>query len=239
MFRTNLSSTSVAPLLARLRQSEILTASEEAVLSDLAKRSISAVRADRDLILEGDRPTSIKLILEGVACRYKLLSNGRRQIFAYLLPGDFCDLHVTILGQMDHGIRTMSNCVVSEIPGVTIENARMVLAPVEGNPAAVYFDFSYEGDRAFSLGRVSVEGAESAMMHQFGEYDFKVQMMEALPIPVTNGTKVEFKPGDYHVMAMGVSPDIKPGDTVEVTLTISGGDKHKFAAEVRAAGEER
>lgn len=125
------------------------------------------------------------------------------------------------------------------IPGVTIENARMVLAPVEGNPAAVYFDFSYEGDRAFSLGRVSVEGAESAMMHQFGEYDFKVQMMEALPIPVTNGTKVEFKPGDYHVMAMGVSPDIKPGDTVEVTLTISGGDKHKFAAEVRAAGEER
>lgn len=125
------------------------------------------------------------------------------------------------------------------IPGVTIENARMVLAPVEGNPAAVYFDFSYDGDRAFSLGRVSVEGTESAMMHQFGEYDFKVQMMEALPIPVTNGTKVEFKPGDYHVMAMGVSPDIKPGDTVEVTLTISGGDKQKFAAEVRAAGEER
>lgn len=125
------------------------------------------------------------------------------------------------------------------IPGVTIENARMVLAPVDGNPAAVYFDFSYDGDRAFSLGRVSVEGAESAMMHQFGEYDFKVQMMEALPIPVTKGTKVEFKPGDYHVMAMGVSPDIKPGDTVEVTLTVSGGAKHKFPAEVRAAGEER
>ena len=125
------------------------------------------------------------------------------------------------------------------IPGVTVENARMVLAPVEGNPAAVYFDFSYDGDRAFSLGRVSVEGAESAMMHQFGEYDFKVQMMEALPIPVTKGTKVEFKPGDYHVMAMGVSPELKPGDTTEVTLTISGGDKHTFTAEVRAAGEER
>ena len=125
------------------------------------------------------------------------------------------------------------------IEGVSIENARMVLAPVSGNPAAVYFDFSYDGDRAFSLGRVAVEGAQSAVMHQFGEYDFKVQMMEALPIPVTNGTKVEFKPGDYHVMAFDVSEELAPGDTTEVTLTVSGGKTHKFTAEVRAAGEER
>lgn len=125
------------------------------------------------------------------------------------------------------------------IAGVTIENARMVLAPVAGNPAAVYFDFTYDGDRAFSLGRVAVEGAESAVMHQFGEYDFKVQMMEALPIPVTKGTKVEFKPGDLHVMAMGVSPELQPGGTTEVTLTVSGGDKHTFEAEIRAAGDER
>lgn len=126
-----------------------------------------------------------------------------------------------------------------KIEGVTIENARMVLAPVSGQPAAVYFDFSYDGDRAFSLGRVSVEGAESAVMHQYGEYDFKVQMMEALPVPVKKGDKVEFKPGDLHVMAMGVSPDLQPGGTTEVTLTVSGGNKHTFDAEIRAAGEER
>lgn len=125
------------------------------------------------------------------------------------------------------------------IEGITIENARMVLAPVQGNPAAIYFDFSYEGPRAFALDRVSVDGADSAMMHQFGEYDFKVQMMEALPIPIKDGSKVEFKPGDYHVMAMGVSPELQPGDTTEVTLTVSGGEKHTFDAQVRAAGEER
>ena len=125
------------------------------------------------------------------------------------------------------------------IQGVTIENPRMVLAPVSGNPAAIYFDFSYEGERAFSLGRVEVADAQSALMHQFGEYDFEVQMMEALPIPVTDGTKVEFKPGDYHVMAFDVSPDLEPGDTTEVTLKVSGGQTHTFEAEVRAAGEER
>ena len=125
------------------------------------------------------------------------------------------------------------------IDGVTISNARMVLAPVEGNPAAVYFDFSYDGDRAFALSGASVEGAESAVMHQFGEYDFKVQMMETMAIPVNKGTKLEFKPGDLHVMAEGVSADLKPGGKTKVTLKISGGKTHEFEAEILAAGDER
>ena len=125
------------------------------------------------------------------------------------------------------------------IDGITIDNARLVLAPVEGNPAALYFDFGFDGDRVFSLDRFSVEGAGSAVMHQFGEYDYKVQMMEAMPVPVKKGDKVEFKPGDLHVMVGDLSPEIKAGDTAEVTMKVSGGDTHKFTAQVRAAGEER
>ena len=125
------------------------------------------------------------------------------------------------------------------IDGVTIENARMVLAPVAGNPAAIYFDFGYEGDRVFSLDRFSVAGAESAVMHQYGEWNLEIQMMEAMPVPVTKGDIVEFKPGDLHVMVMGVPEDLAAGDTVEVTMTVSGGRTHVFPAEVRAAGDER
>jgi CRP-like cAMP-binding protein len=43
-----------------------------------------------DLINAGDRPDNVHLILEGFACRYKLLPNGERQIMAYLVPGDIC-----------------------------------------------------------------------------------------------------------------------------------------------------
>ena len=35
---------------------------------------------------------------------------------AYLLPGDFCDLHVFVLKQMDHSIATISKCLVVDIP---------------------------------------------------------------------------------------------------------------------------
>lgn len=125
------------------------------------------------------------------------------------------------------------------IPGMKISNARMVLAPVPGNPAAIYFDLDYEGDRSLALSRAEVKGAKSATFHDYGEYDSKVQMMDMLPVPLKKGTKLEFKPGGQHLMVMDVSPDLKPGGTTEATVIVSGGDKQTFPVEIRAAGDER
>lgn len=69
-----------------------------------------------DLIREGEAPTNVNFILEGFACRYKVLADGKRQIMAYLVPGDFCDVHVFILKEMDHSIATLSRCSVVKIP---------------------------------------------------------------------------------------------------------------------------
>lgn len=132
-----------------------------------------------------------------------------------------------------------AEAVAGQVPGLTISNARLVLAPVAGNPAAVYFDIAYEGEQGLSVRKADVEGAGMSMMHDYGEYDFKVQMMEALPVALTKGSKVEFKPGGLHVMAMEPAATLKPGDKVKVTLTMSGGATQVFEAEVRAAGEER
>ncbi len=71
---------------------------------------------DQDIIQEGETPEDVHLITSGFACRYKLLADGSRQIFAFLVPGDFCDLHVFILNQMDHSIGTLSRCTVVNIP---------------------------------------------------------------------------------------------------------------------------
>ncbi|GAB4482480.1 copper chaperone PCu(A)C [Erythrobacter tepidarius] len=126
-----------------------------------------------------------------------------------------------------------------QVPGMTISNARLVLAPVAGNPAAIYFDLDYQGDRGLTIRKADVEGAGMTMMHEYGEWDNKVQMMEALPVSLTKGSKVEFKPGGLHVMVMEPPATWKPGDKVKVTLTLSGGTTQVFDAEVRAAGEER
>ena len=125
------------------------------------------------------------------------------------------------------------------IAGMTVSNPRMVLAPVAGNPAAVYFDLAYEGDRSLALNRAEVKGAKSAMFHDYGEYDFKVQMMEMLPLPLKKGDKVSFEPGGKHIMAIEPDETLQPGGTAEVTLIVSGGKSQTFEAPIRAAGEER
>ncbi len=88
----------------------------------------STVAAHETLIREGAVPKNVHVILEGFACRYKELSDGRRQITAYLVPGDLCDLHVNILREMDHSIGTLTSCKVARVPPETIE-ALMAASP--------------------------------------------------------------------------------------------------------------
>ena len=102
-------------LIRKLESFEELTEADREALSALTLR-IRKVPARTDLISEGDPPNSVHLILDGYACRYKVLPDGQRQIMAYLVPGDFCDLNVFILDQMDHNIGTISACQVVDIP---------------------------------------------------------------------------------------------------------------------------
>lgn len=122
---------------------------------------------------------------------------------------------------------------------VTITNARLVLAPVAGNPAAVYFDLSYAGEGDLTLTEAMVEGAGMSMIHQTSKSEGKMMMMEAQPIALTTDAPVNFAPGGFHVMAMQPSAAWTPGETVKVTLMLSDGTTHSFDAAVRAAGEER
>lgn len=66
------------------------------------------VAAKTDLIREGDRPGPVFVMLDGWAMRYKILPNGSRQIMAFLMPGDACDLHIGLLAEMDHSIQTIT-----------------------------------------------------------------------------------------------------------------------------------
>jgi hypothetical protein len=125
------------------------------------------------------------------------------------------------------------------VPGIEISNARLVLPPVEGNPAAVYFDVAYTADRGISISGAEVAGAQSATVHDMMEYNFEMTMAEAGPVPLTSGTELSFEPGAMHIMAFDLGDGFEPGGTAEVTLKISGGGRHKFNAEIRTAGEER
>lgn len=96
-----------------------LSAEDAALLEGACSKPVS-VPARHELIREGDKPGPIFVILEGWACRFKLLPEGTRQITAFLMPGDCCDMHASVLDQMEHSIATITPATV-----VTIQRDRM------------------------------------------------------------------------------------------------------------------
>ncbi len=123
--------------------------------------------------------------------------------------------------------------------GLTVTNARVVLPPVSGNPAAIYFDLSYSGAPGVALESVAVEGAGMTMIHDYAESGGKMQMVMTDAVPLSASAPVTFAPGGLHVMAMEPSDALQAGGTAKVTLALSDGTKVTVDAPVRAAGDER
>lgn len=105
----------ISPLIQKLELFGPLPPGDRILLDEVVSQP-RRVAAHRDLIREGERPSDVHLVIEGLACRYNLLADGRRSVSAYLVPGDFCNPHVFILGAMDHGIATVSPCTIVDIP---------------------------------------------------------------------------------------------------------------------------
>lgn len=128
---------------------------------------------------------------------------------------------------------------VDAMPGVSVENARLILPAVAGNPGAVYFDIKNDSDRGASIQSVDVAAAKTAAMHEMSEWNLKMEMMPMDQILVQPGTTFSLEPGKIHIMAEGLEDGLASGGSTEVTLTFLGGDKISFPAEIRTAGEER
>ena len=98
-----------------------LSSADEAALVALGSRA-RAVAAHNDLIREGDDPDAAFVVLEGIACRYRQLSDGRRQNLSFLLPGDLCDLDAVLLDRVDYAVGALSSCRVVSLSRDTLVN---------------------------------------------------------------------------------------------------------------------
>jgi CRP-like cAMP-binding protein len=56
------------------------------------------------------------VLLNGLACRQKLMRSGERQITAFHLTGDFCDLHTYILKTLNDSVVAITPCRVGLVP---------------------------------------------------------------------------------------------------------------------------
>jgi CRP-like cAMP-binding protein len=90
-------------LIRKLETASKLTGEEKAAICQLPLKSRTFEKGG-DIVRQGDSPQHACLIVEGVVCRYRIISRGRRQILSVHMPGDLPDLQSLFLDVMDHGL---------------------------------------------------------------------------------------------------------------------------------------
>lgn len=130
-----LGSSSLMPntLALKLEHFTRLSREDKDSLGRMAALRTRRFQAREDIIRQGDRPASVNLLLSGWACRYKMLEDGRRQVTAYFVPGDICDLKIFLFKHMDHSIAAITQAEVAQIPvdvmeGLTEHRSRLARA---------------------------------------------------------------------------------------------------------------
>jgi copper(I)-binding protein len=132
--------------------------------------------------------------------------------------------------------------------GIRLENAWARRAPAmahgasggHGMPAAggaangaVYVTIVNPGGSPDALVKATTDAATTVELHETVQ---EAGVMKMRPMPrfeVPGGARLEMKPGGHHIMLMGLKRDLKPGDTVHVTLTFDKAGQMTVDAPVR------
>lgn len=96
-----------------LRQLNLFLAhtDEELELVQSLKRREMSLGAGETLIHEGQTDAPLFTLRQGWAFRFKTLSDGRRQILSFLLPGDFIGVQQKMGDAAAHGVMTLTDAM--------------------------------------------------------------------------------------------------------------------------------
>ena len=121
MTATRGTGTQTDPVIRRLSAFRPIREAAAAAIERTLRERVLRVDAGHDLILEGDRPDRIRVVLSGWLARYKTLEDGRRQIVNFVLPGDTCNPFAYLLSRLDHSMSSLTTVIYSVIERESFE----------------------------------------------------------------------------------------------------------------------
>lgn len=117
-------------LLRKLLLRSPLDADEQAAVRSLPVE-MAGFDAKQDLVAERSHVAKACLLIDGIAGRQKLLSDGSRQIVSVYVPGDALELCAQLLPVADCGISALSRCSVAFVPQAALRAVAAAYPKVE------------------------------------------------------------------------------------------------------------
>ena len=102
-------------LVRALERRDRLSAEERRLIDQLPARKRRFDNGD-ELVSEHSEPTESCLLLSGLVARAQFLPEGKRQLTAVHVAGDFVDLHALLLKLMDHSVVALTPCEAAYVP---------------------------------------------------------------------------------------------------------------------------
>jgi len=118
--------------------------------------------------------------------------------------------------------------------GISVADGKFMLPAVSGNPGAAYFALDNESNSTVSIATVAIDGVGKTEIHQ----TMGGQMKPVDRVDVEPKTVIKFERGGLHVMAFELDGKLKAGDTAEMTITFTDGDKVSAPLKIEAMGAD-
>jgi copper(I)-binding protein len=103
----------------------------------------------------------------------------------------------------------------------------------ETGNGAVYVLIENRGGEADALLGAASDAAATVELHETRLEDGVMRMHPLARVELPPGGRVEMKPGSYHIMLMGLTRDLHPGDVVAVRLRFEKAGERVIEAPVR------
>ncbi len=101
--------------LNRILRRSKLSAEEQSAILGLRSHA-SQVSAHRDLVSPGETVHHACLVVDGMMGRFDQMKDGRRQITAFHIPGDMCDLQSVVSPVAGWGLEALTTTTVVHVP---------------------------------------------------------------------------------------------------------------------------
>lgn len=97
-----------SPFMVRLKRFVDLTPNDVEMLRGLIEYEATITKR-RDLVVDGYPYTKLSFVKDGIAARYKVLRNGKRQIVSLLVPGDVVGLPGSFLDRATFSVVALTD----------------------------------------------------------------------------------------------------------------------------------
>lgn len=183
----------IEKLLLKLALRDIVSEEEEQALRD-AILKVEEHEARQTVVKADLAIKKSNLLIAGLACRYKDMRDGRRQILELHVPGDFVDLHSFPLKRLDHNILALTPCTIGIVPHERLERITERMPHLS---RLLWFstmlDASIHREWIMSLGRRS---AIARVAHLFCEMYVRFDVVNmtddfTFPLPITQNDLAE------------------------------------------------